>query len=161
MFKSLKIICIFVFLKNTMLQRIQTVYLLIASLVSGGLIFFLSLWKNGENVSFFVIEAFKTENVLLIAMSMLFFISAFISICTLFLFRNRNLQLVFGRLNILINFILLGIVVYFSQNLSGETVVSEKGIGLLIPIFNIVLVVLANNAIKRDEALVKSVDRLR
>ena len=71
------------------------------------------------------------------------------------------MQLGIGRLNILINFILLGIVVYFSQNLSGETAVSEKGIGLLIPILTIVLVVLANNAIKRDDELVKSVDRLR
>jgi hypothetical protein len=61
----------------------------------------------------------------------------------------------------LINFILLGVFVYFSQNLSGETIVSEKGIGLLLPILLIVLVVLANRAIKRDEELVKSVDRLR
>jgi len=51
--------------------------------------------------------------------------------------------------------------VYFTQNLSGEMQVSEKGIGLLIPIFTIVFVALANKAIKKDEELVKSVDRLR
>ncbi len=147
--------------KNKMLQRVQTIYLLIAALVSGGLVFLLSLWKGANSVDFFVMDAIKTSNVLLIAMSILFFVSAFISICTLFLFKNRSLQLAMGRLNILINFILLGIVVYFSQNLSGETEVSEKGIGLLIPILTIVLVVLANNAIKRDDELVKSVDRLR
>ena len=45
--------------------------------------------------------------------------------------------------------------------LSGETVVSEKGIGMLIPVFSIVFLVLANRAIKKDEDLVKSVDRLR
>ena len=66
-----------------------------------------------------------------------------------------------GRLSILINFIIIGIVVYFSQNLSGEINVSEKGIGLLIPILTIVFVVIANKAIKKDEELVKSVDRLR
>jgi len=32
---------------------------------------------------------------------------------------------------------------------------------MLIPVFSIVLLVLANRAIKRDEDLVKSVDRLR
>ena len=57
---------------------------------------------------------------------------------------------------------------YFTQksleilsNLSGETNVSEKGIGILLPIFSIVCLVLANKAIKKDEDLVKSVDRLR
>ncbi|MDP2059060.1 MAG: DUF4293 family protein, partial [Flavobacteriaceae bacterium] len=62
---------------------------------------------------------------------------------------------------ILINLFLLGFFAYRSLNLSGEAQVSEKGIGMLIPIFSIVLLVLANKAIKKDEALVKSADRLR
>jgi len=66
-----------------------------------------------------------------------------------------------GRLNILLNFILLGFFVYQSLNVSGEADVSEKGIGILLPILSIVLLVLANKAIKKDEDLVKSVDRLR
>jgi len=37
----------------------------------------------------------------------------------------------------------------------------EKGIGMLIPVFSIVFLVLSNRAIKKDEDLVKSVDRLR
>lgn len=48
-----------------------------------------------------------------------------------------------------------------SLNLSGETSVSEKGIGIFIPLVVIVFLVMANKAIKKDEALVKSVDRLR
>jgi hypothetical protein len=39
--------------------------------------------------------------------------------------------------------------------------ISEKGIGMFLPIISIVLLVMANKAIKKDEALVKSVDRLR
>ena len=45
--------------------------------------------------------------------------------------------------------------------ISGEISVSEKGIGMFLPILAILLLVLANNAIKKDEDLVKSVDRLR
>jgi hypothetical protein len=60
-----------------------------------------------------------------------------------------------------LNFILLGIFVYQSLNVSGEADVSEKGIGILLPVFSIVCLVLANKAIKKDEDLVKSVDRLR
>jgi ABC-type polysaccharide transport system permease subunit len=51
--------------------------------------------------------------------------------------------------------------VYRSLNVSGETAVSEKGIGIYLPIISIVLLALANKAIKKDEELVKSVDRLR
>lgn len=77
------------------------------------------------------------------------------------MFKNRQSQFVMGRLNIILNFILLGLFVYRSLNVSGETEVSEKGIGMLLPIFSIVFLVLANKAIKKDEELVKSVDRLR
>ncbi len=144
-----------------MIQRIQTLYLLAATFVVGGGVFVVDLWKNKEGISFFVIDSFNTENYVLIAMSLLFYISAILTFVTIFLFNNRKLQFVMGRLTILINFILLGVLIFYSQNLSGEIEVSEKGIGLLIPIFAIVLVVLANRAIKRDEELVKSVDRLR
>ncbi|MEM8763780.1 MAG: DUF4293 family protein, partial [Bacteroidota bacterium] len=44
---------------------------------------------------------------------------------------------------------------------SGTSVPPDKGIGMLIPVFSIVFLALANRAIKKDEDLVKSVDRLR
>ena len=144
-----------------MIQRIQSVYLLLATLISGGLIFVFNLWINELGEKFFVIDSFNTGNALLVTVAVLFFVSALLSGITIFKYKNRQLQFVLGRLTILINFILLGILVYFSQNLSGEIQVSEKGIGLLIPIFTIFLVVMANKAIKKDEELVKSVDRLR
>jgi hypothetical protein len=52
-------------------------------------------------------------------------------------------------------------LIYLSLTLSGETSVSEKGIGMFLPILVILLIVLANKAIKKDEDLVKSADRLR
>ena len=144
-----------------MIQRIQSVYLLLATLLSSVLVFVFNLWVDEAGVEFFALDAFDTDNVLLKSMSVLFFVSAAWTLLAIFKFKNRKLQFVLGRLSILINFILLGILVYFTQNLSGEITVSEKGIGLLIPILTIVFVVLANKAIKRDEELVKSVDRLR
>lgn len=147
--------------KSLMIQRIQTVYLLLATLLSGGLIFAINLWINEDGSEFFAIDSFALGNTLLKVMTALFFVSALITLIAVFKFKNRQLQFVLGRLSILNNFILLGILVYFTQNLSGEIKVSEKGIGLLIPILTIILVVLANRAIKRDEELVKSVDRLR
>ncbi|WP_299527280.1 DUF4293 domain-containing protein [uncultured Lutibacter sp.] len=144
-----------------MIQRIQSIYLLIATLLSGGLIFGLNLWVNEQGIEFFVMDSFTSESILLKVMAVLFFASSVLTLIAIFQFKKRQLQFVLCRLSILTNFIILGIVVYFSQNLSGEINVSEKGIGLLIPILTIVFVVIANRAIKKDEELVKSVDRLR
>jgi Domain of unknown function (DUF4293) len=144
-----------------MIQRIQSIYLLVATLLSGGLIFILNLWVDEQETKFFVLDSFSSENTMLKVMGVFFFVSALLTFIAIFQFKNRQLQFVLGRLSILTNFIIIGIVVYFTQNLSGEINVSEKGIGLLIPILTIVFVVIANKAIKRDEELVKSVDRLR
>jgi hypothetical protein len=136
-----------------MLQRIQTIYLLIAAGISAGLIFVFNLWINTDDVILFA-----KDEILYLSM---FLGSAALSLISIFRYKDRKSQFVLGRLNIILNFILLGLFVYRSQTLSGETDVSEKGIGILLPIFSIVFLVLANKAIKKDEDLVKSVDRLR
>ncbi|WP_424494894.1 DUF4293 domain-containing protein [Salinimicrobium sp. GXAS 041] len=136
-----------------MLQRIQTIYLLLAALTSGGLIFVFNLWENTAGEPVYAQDDYSV---------MLFFlISALLSLVTIFLFKNRKLQFVLGRVNILLNLILLGLFVYWSLMVPGESNISEKGIGMLIPVISIVFLVLANKAIKKDEDLVKSVDRLR
>lgn len=144
-----------------MIQRIQSVYLLLASLftVVGLLVF--GLWTDENGSEYFGMDAFSSGNALLMVITGLFFVTALLTLVAIFQFKDRKKQFVIGRLAILDNLILLGFLIYVTQNLSGEIVVSEKGIGLLIPIINVVLVTLANKAIKKDEELVKSVDRLR
>lgn len=139
--------------KENMIQRIQSLYLLVAAIISAGLIFVFHLWTNNEGQ-----EVYALDNYTYLG---LFVVSALLSLFAIFSFKNRKFQFVLGRLNIILNFILLGIFVYQSLNLSGEADVSEKGIGIVLPIFSIVCLVLANKAIKKDEDLVKSVDRLR
>jgi len=136
-----------------MIQRIQTVYLMLALLISAGLIFVFPLWINNEGIEVYV------QDELLVFGG--FLVSAALSFISILSFKNRKGQFVLGRLNIILNFILLAFFVYGSLNLSGETQVSEKGIGMLLPIISIVCLALANKAIKKDEDLVKSVDRLR
>lgn len=136
-----------------MIQRIQTIYLLIAFIIMGMLpyVFPLEITSTGQKI-------FTADH--LVDM-LLFSLSAILSLISIFLFKNRKLQFVLGRLNIILNLILLGLFVYHSLSLSGEVATSEKGIGMFLPIFSIVFLVLANKAIKKDEDLVKSVDRLR
>jgi len=137
-----------------MLQRIQTIYLLIALIITGVLPFIFPLWTlDGDKEFYFMFNMIYVS---------LFALSTTLSLVSIFAYKKRQHQFVLGRLNIILNLILLGLFVYRSLNLSGETpVVSEKGIGMFLPIVAIVFLVLANKAIKKDEDLVKSVDRLR
>ena len=143
-----------------MIQRIQTIYLFLASIISGGLIFVFNLW-NTIKEKIFVVDLFSREAITFKVIPFMFIASSILSLIAIFLFNNRKLQFVVGRVIILINLFLLGLLVYLSLTLSGETSVSEKGIGMFLPILVILLIVLANKAIKKDEDLVKSVDRLR
>lgn len=136
-----------------MIQRIQSIYLLLAAGVAGGLPFVFNLWQTVNGT---IIYAKDTTYALAG-----FLISATVSIISLFMFKNRKSQFVINRLNIILNFILLIVFVYSSITTSGESEISEKGVGMTLPIISIVLLVLANKAIKKDEDLVKSVDRLR
>lgn len=137
-----------------MIQRIQTIYLLLAFVVTGVLPFFIPLWTMSDGKDYF----FMQNQVYVVALGL----STTLSLLSIVSYKKRQNQFVIGRLNIILNLILLGLFVYRSLNVSGETLaVSEKGIGMFLPIVAIVLLVLANKAIKKDEDLVKSVDRLR
>ncbi|MDP5060304.1 MAG: DUF4293 domain-containing protein [Maribacter sp.] len=136
-----------------MIQRIQSLYLIIVAILTGVLPFFFNLWIHVDGT-----EVFANNEMLI---SIAFYVSAVLAMWALVQFKNRKSQFVINRLNMILNFFLLGFFVYRSLNLSGETLVSEKGIGMLIPVFSIIFLALANKAIKKDEDLVKSVDRLR
>ena len=137
-----------------MLQRIQTVFLILAFVFSGALPFVFPLWETTGGKDFFFMAS-QTYTAL-------FGLSAAMTILSIVSYKKRQQQFVFNRLNMILNLILLGLFVYRSLNVSGEAEpVSEKGIGMFLPIISIVFLVLANKAIKKDEDLVKSVDRLR
>ncbi len=136
-----------------MIQRIQSIYLLIAAAISGGLIWVVSLWSNVDGSKVMAMDELNYF--------IAFIASAVLSLGAIFIYNNRKLQTVVNRLNILLNLILLGVFVYRLLTMSGGTAVSEKGIGMFIPIISIVFLVLANRAIRSDEQLVKSADRFR
>lgn len=137
-----------------MIQRLQTVYLLIALVISGVLpyVFPLWTWSDGKEFHFMSDSTY----------TILFGLTTTLTLVSILYFKKRQHQFVLNRLTIILNLILLGLFVYRSLNLSGETLaVSEKGIGMFLPIVAIVFLALANKAIKKDEDLVKSADRLR
>ena len=136
-----------------MLQRIQTIYMIISATLLGALYVWFPNIVSEEGL----VVIHNDEPIML----GLIFGSILVTFISIFSYKKRKSQFVINRLNIILNFFLLGVFVYRSLTLSGEILVSEKGIGVFLPIISIVFLVMANKAIKKDEELVKSVDRLR
>lgn len=134
-----------------MIQRIQSVYLLLAAVVSGILIFFFPLYGLGDR-PYMILE--DPTFVILTVLSVL------ISLFSIFRYRNRQQQVVSGRINIIINFVLFGLIlfVYFNSMNVDE---AWLGAGAFMPLIAVILIILANRAIMKDEALVRAADRLR
>ena len=135
-----------------MIQRIQSVYLFFAFVASAILPFVFYLWIEND------VKVFFMSNILY---TVLFGLSSTLAILSIMTYKKRQQQFVMNRLNMILNLILLGLFVYRTLTISGGTSVPEKGIGMFLPVLSIFLLVLANRAIKKDEDLVKSVDRLR
>ncbi|SFI36270.1 DUF4293 family protein [Halpernia frigidisoli] len=80
---------------------------------------------------------------------------------SLFGFKNRKRQILLNNIGIFINALLLGLLSYWLLKLSGGINFPEKGIEPLFPVISIICLQFANIYIRRDERIVKSVDRLR
>ena len=142
-----------------MIQRIQSIYLAIVFALSAILPLVFNLWDDSKK-EVYALELLSDLSIIAKLVPVFFLISALLAIVSIFKYKKRQLQFVLGRIIILINLFLLGILIYLSLNIPGEAS-SEKGIGMFIPVVAILFAVLANKAIKKDEDLVKSVDRLR
>jgi len=88
-------------------------------------------------------------------------IAGLLVLINIFLYKRRNLQVKLNYFSIFVLIYLLGLSIFQNGYLSGEKVFSEKDIKLLVPVISIVFLLIANKYIKRDERLVKSVDRIR
>ena len=69
--------------------------------------------------------------------------------------------MVLNRAGILINIVLAGFMFWEYITLLKAETVTGPDVGLIMPLVVVVLAVLANKAITKDEALVKSADRFR
>lgn len=129
-----------------MLQRIQTIWILLSVLAA------VFLFITGEDV-----DVFGSFPIIDISSVVLVLLGVF----SLFSFKNRKRQIMLNNISIFINALLIGILVYWLQKLSGGIDFPEKGIEPVFPSIAVICLLLANVFIKKDERLVKSVDRLR
>ncbi len=148
-------------LEKSMIQRVQSLYMFVVFIITAVVTNFVSFFVLSDTTQVVLLDTITNDSILLKSVGIFNIVSAVLALGAIFSFKKRQNQFVMNRLNILINFYLLGVLLYVSIKLPGEMQISEKGIGLYFPIAVIVLLVMANKAIKKDEELVKSVDRLR
>ncbi len=91
-------------------------------------------------------------------------LAALVALYSIFQYKNRLLQIKLGFLNSVIMSAILGTI--FVGMSAGNELLSEEGseeflIGFYIPIFTLLLNLAANRYIRKDEKLVRSVDRIR
>ena len=155
-----------------MIQRIQTIFLLLAALSMG------SLFING--MSFFSLEGTAVDlqnekqsmlvdgvfdigdHILLVGICGVIIL---LSIIAIFQFSNRKRQVKITRISLVLNIVLLILITIlflqdFNKLVSREYVMNGE-YGLLSPVLSIIFVLLAIRFIKKDDKLVKSMDRLR
>ena len=85
---------------------------------------------------------------------------AVVAFAAIFLYTNRKLQLKVVLLNIVLSFVLITLFFYgLTQHIGIKNYVFK--IGAILPVFVLFFNILAYGAIKSDENLVKSMDRLR
>jgi O-antigen ligase len=137
-----------------MIQRKQSIYLFLAGLIS--MLFAINL----DNLVTLSLDFLPDPSKANATFSLIFFFSAFISFISLLMFKNRKLQLTLGWGNIILNILLIGSFIFSLLNLPGGEI-PEKGIWTIVPLITIVLLSIANRLIKKDDDLVKSVDRFR
>lgn len=157
-----------------MIQRIQSLYLLISAILTSLVLVFplynAPMQGSEINVDFmsgvWTVEGGIVGETNHVYVLVLVILCVLLSIATIFLFKNRPLQMKMARFTGLLNTGLL-VAVFFAvetaKEMPGETmeVLGNYGIGCLFPIGGMILGILAGRAILKDEAMVRSADRLR
>lgn len=144
-----------------MIQRIQTVYLLL-SLVCAILLYVFPFWQTasaGMDAGMEIIGG--STHLFLLPLPFLMVASHLVAIFS-YKHRKRQKQFCTGNILLYLIFLLLAfLIIQIEHQVFQHFNVMEFRFGLILPIVGIVLNIMARNGIKKDEALLRSMDRLR
>jgi Domain of unknown function (DUF4293) len=155
-----------------MIQRIQSLFLLLTSILSllflngnflkffnssGSEIYmnFMGIWESSAGGNPQIIKSLIPLSVVVLAICIL-------SFSAIFLFKQRRLQLKLAVIIILLTVAFIGMTLFYLFWVTGKYHAELiPGFNMLIPLLIFISGILAYRGIKRDENLVKSYDRLR
>lgn len=130
-----------------MIQRIQTVFLLIIAMVSVICFFFL------PPINFFILG-------LMVPAILKFYIilTSSLAFLSLMIFKHRKTQLIINRLHFFLQVAMMGVLIFGLLNADD---LNSFLLWLLMPFQSMIFLILSNRAIQKDDDLISSIDRLR
>ena len=153
-----------------MIQRIQTIYLSIAVILTSALFYtklvtlstkdtLYTMFYNGV----FTGETAGGEPVMgMLAFTILLYVSILIGVITIFMYKKRLLQIRIAALNIGLQIGLTALIYFFAKTAGRELdAVYSFHYSMVFPLISVVLLIMAIKAIGKDEALIRSMDRIR
>ncbi|MFW6019712.1 MAG: DUF4293 domain-containing protein [Bacteroidales bacterium] len=155
-----------------MIQRIQTVYMFLGVLITVAIFIFpIASFElaNGEQLQYKLMD-FDVLFSLELGKQQLFtpvisnWLTGLLLLVNIFLYKNRKLQKRLLMIIVVINLGTLGGAFYVADQIESLNNISTQAsyqIGIYLPLLILILLVLANNGIRKDDKLVKSADRLR
>lgn len=153
-----------------MIQRIQSVYLFLALLLTGSLFFInmanLVSLESDYSLTHSGIVSLTSEGAVTVmpalALNILLWITSITLLVTIFLFKKRIVQIRLAGLTLGLLVGLSGLMFYFGKSGAREFAAQVNfTYAIVLPLIALVFVIMAIRAIGKDEALVKSLDRLR
>lgn len=156
-----------------MIQRIQTVYLLIAAIAALSLYFFPIAWFYGETntIQFFVYRlldhvpanAVLFGSMFTLPLNILTVLMILVPFSSIFLYRNLKKQMLFVRVGVLIAVIHIALLFFFyiDRIATATKIEADYNIGIFFPIVSLVFLLLGLRGIMNDIKIIRSADRLR
>ncbi|MBS1690263.1 MAG: DUF4293 domain-containing protein [Bacteroidetes bacterium] len=145
-----------------MIQRIQSIWLFLAAFAAAGLLYFNLYTYHALENAVDTAKQFKANDKYgLFVLAILLIILPLVNI---FMFKNRKRQKGLAALSIVVAIGFIAVMVMLVTNLTNNTPPPSSGsygIGAIMPILSIIFLALAISGIRKDEKLVKSLDRLR
>jgi len=147
-----------------MIQRIQTVYIFVAALLVGTLykLKFADLSANNELYTFTAKGIFNDTEMVFNGLPILIFIGIIVllHLVIIFLYKKRIRQIRMLSFSIILLLGLFGVFFYFSYAGFDNPKVAFK-VPVVFPLVAIILDYLAIRSIGKDEALIRSLNRIR
>ncbi|MCK9400703.1 MAG: DUF4293 domain-containing protein [Bacteroidales bacterium] len=158
-----------------MIQRIQSIFLLLAFLAAVALFFYplAGIYSNLTAYKFYIYglknmvpgEASQFSFMTTFPLLLLNILVAALSLICVFLYKNRVRQAKLVRLAILLEIVLIALVFFVYASIIERNLLASPDYldeaGIYFPLISLIFLILANRYIMKDEKLVRSVDRLR
>lgn len=146
-----------------MIQRIQTLWLLLATLVSA-ILFSVDIYS--DHILLNGVDTIRTIRVMgdHYPTLILGVVITLIPLIAMFMFKNRKQQRAMTLFGIVATIGFIAMIIMRVGNLAHNTPAGTDGqyhIWAALPVVSIILMIMAVRGINRDEKLVKSLDRLR